>query len=69
MSFFDDIKYKLTQNNAVVKLIALNVAVYLVLHLLIYYFGYFKPQIFWILFKNFLCYMLLQLILLPIRGV
>lgn len=42
MSFFDDIKYKLAQNNAVVKLIALNVAVYLVFavaHLLFWLFN------------------------------
>ena len=41
MSFFDDLKYKLAQNNAVVKLIALNVAVYLVFaiaHLLFWLF-------------------------------
>lgn len=44
MSFFDDIKYKLAQNNAVVKLIALNVAVYLVFAIAHLFFWLFQAS-------------------------
>jgi membrane associated rhomboid family serine protease len=44
MSFFDDLKYKLAQNNAVVKLIALNVAVYLVFAIAYVFFALFKAD-------------------------
>lgn len=44
MPFFDDLKYKLSQNNAVVKLIALNVAVYLVFAIAYVFFALFKAD-------------------------